>query len=56
VLILEVENGAVSWQIRQLGWAPKDDAATKGVHEGCYVLRQLLEQSTTPATPLVPDC
>jgi hypothetical protein len=27
----------------------KDYAATKGMHEGCYVLRQLLEQSTTPA-------
>ena len=27
----------------------KDDAARKAMHEGCYVLRQMLKQSTTPS-------
>jgi hypothetical protein len=26
----------------------KDDAASKAMHEGCFVLRQMLMQSTTP--------
>jgi hypothetical protein len=25
-----------------------DDAASKAMHEGCYVLREMLKQSTTP--------
>jgi hypothetical protein len=28
--------------------ASNDDAASKAMHEGCYVLRQMLMQSTTP--------
>ena len=27
-----------------------DDADTKSMHEGCYVLRQMLKQCTTPTT------
>ena len=27
----------------------KDAAATKGMHEGCYLLRQMLKQYTAPA-------
>ena len=34
----------------------KDDAAGKAMHEGCYVLRQMLMQSTTPPTARVPNC
>ena len=26
----------------------RDDAASKAMHEGCYVLRQMLKQATTP--------
>ena len=33
----------------------KDGAASKAMHEGCYVLRQMLKQSTTPPTAPVPD-
>ena len=28
--------------------ASKDDAASKVMHEGCYVLRQMLKQSPLP--------
>jgi len=31
----------------------KDDAASKAMHEGCYVLRQMLMQFTTPTNPRV---
>jgi hypothetical protein len=33
-----------------------DDAATAGMHEGCYVLRQMLKQSTTPSTACQRNC
>lgn len=34
----------------------KTDAASKAMHEECYVLRQMLKQSTTPTNHPVHNC